>query len=410
VIDLLHGVRVLESASLLNGDNVGMLLADLGADVLKIESPKRGDYLRDILGQITPHHSPAHIQVNRNKRSVTLDLRTDRGRELFWRLHATADVFIDGNVAGACDDLGIGYEAQRARKPDIIYCQHTGFGGSGPYAKIPTHGMSMSALAADVPTGMGADGFMHLLPRSGRFDRPGGNAPFSGAIFAAYYVAAALVRRDRSGRGQRIDVSAAESVIAQTWFRHVYTLNEHRLTDERTIPPLESGELQGATYQFYETSDGKSVLFCCVEPKFWIGFCVAVGRPDLVDRTDQSMAVDFGENADDLRRELQEIFSSRTQREWLELAASHGVALAPAPRNSFELRDDPQLAARQILREGSHPDAGDFTYVGIPAMIDGQEFEIRRPAPRLGEHTREVLGALGLSDDEMAQLAVEGVT
>ena len=111
--DLLAGIRVIESAALYNGDSLGMLLGDMGADVIKVESPFRGDYLRDFLGQITPHHSPAHLQVNKNKRSVTLDLRKDAGREVFWRLLDTADVFVDGNAADACEKLGIGYEAQR---------------------------------------------------------------------------------------------------------------------------------------------------------------------------------------------------------------------------------------------------------------------------------------------------------
>ena len=129
---LLEGVRVLESAVLFNGDSLGALLGDLGADVIKIESPGMGDYLRDFLGQITPHHSPAHIQVNKNKRSVTLDLRSDEGRALFFELLQTADVFIDGFAGNACAKLGIGYEQQKAAKPDIVYCQYSGYGSSGP--------------------------------------------------------------------------------------------------------------------------------------------------------------------------------------------------------------------------------------------------------------------------------------
>ena len=129
---LLDGVRVLEFAVLFNGDHLGTLLGDHGADVIKVEDPQRGDYLRDFLGQITPHHSPAHIQVNKNKRSVTLDLRCSTGKELFWKLLATADVFVDGMIPGAMDRLGIGYEEQRRHKPDIIYCECPGYGARGP--------------------------------------------------------------------------------------------------------------------------------------------------------------------------------------------------------------------------------------------------------------------------------------
>jgi crotonobetainyl-CoA:carnitine CoA-transferase CaiB-like acyl-CoA transferase len=126
--ELLAGIRVLESAALFNGDTLGAHLADLGADVIKVESPHGGDYLRHFLGQITPGNSPAHVQANRGKRSIALDLRLDGDRETFWRLLETADVFVDGNAADACDRLGIGYAAQAAHKPEIVYCQYSGYG------------------------------------------------------------------------------------------------------------------------------------------------------------------------------------------------------------------------------------------------------------------------------------------
>ena len=130
MIELLRGIRVIECAVLFNGDQTGRLLADMGADVIKVEAPGVGDYLRDFLGQIEPHHSPAHLYVNRNKRSVTLDLRSERGRELFFELLRTADIFVDGFAGDACSRLGIGYEAQCEVKPDIIYCQCTGYGAA----------------------------------------------------------------------------------------------------------------------------------------------------------------------------------------------------------------------------------------------------------------------------------------
>ena len=165
-----HGIRVVECAVLFNGDTVGMWLGDMGADVIKVESPEQGDYLRDMLGQIVPHHSPAHLQVNKNKRSLTLDLRRDEGRDVFWDLLRTADVFVDGFLAGACDALGIGYERQREVKPDIVYCHCSGFGATGPYARVPTHGQMMNALAASVPLATGDDG----LVRERRVDRADG--------------------------------------------------------------------------------------------------------------------------------------------------------------------------------------------------------------------------------------------
>ena len=158
--DLLAGVRVIETGSLLNVDILGGILASMGADVVKVEAPGRGDYLRDMLGQIVPHHSPAHVQANAGKRSVTIDLRDDGGRELFWQLFDTAHVFITGNVSDTSERMGIGYESQKSN-PSIVFCQFTGFGAVGPYADIPTHGYSMNALAADWPMAMGEDGLLH---------------------------------------------------------------------------------------------------------------------------------------------------------------------------------------------------------------------------------------------------------
>lgn len=158
--NLLDGVRVVESAVLLNGDTVGMLLGDLGADVIKVESPPAGDYLRYFLGQIVPGVSVPHAQVNRNKRSVLLDLTEDADRDTFWRLIDTADIFVDGNRPGVCNKLGVGPDAMRARKPSLVYVQHTGFGATGPYARIPTHGMLMNALVGAHALQRGQDGLL----------------------------------------------------------------------------------------------------------------------------------------------------------------------------------------------------------------------------------------------------------
>ena len=207
---LLDGVRVVESAVLLNGDTVGMLLGDLGADVIKVEAPPAGDYLRYFLGQIVPGVSVAHAQVNRNKRSVLLDLRADADRETFWRLIDTADVFVDGNRPGVCDRLGIGPEEMRRRKPALVYVQHTGFGADGPYANIPTHGMLMNALVGAHAVERGEDGLL----RHGTFDEDGANlggeATSVGALHAALHAVAALLRARETGKGAYIDVAGSD--------------------------------------------------------------------------------------------------------------------------------------------------------------------------------------------------------
>jgi crotonobetainyl-CoA:carnitine CoA-transferase CaiB-like acyl-CoA transferase len=395
MIQLLKGVRVVECAVLFNGDQTGRIFADLGADVIKVEAPGVGDYLRDFLGQITPHHSPAHIQVNRNKRSVTMNLRSDEGRRLFFELIRTADIFVDGFAGDACAKMGIGYEAQRKVKPDIIYCQCTGYGAHGPYAQIPTHGQMMGALAGGTPVAMGEDGFV----------RPAGDGIADGTTVGASYTVlaglAALQHRGRTGEGVYIDGAGSDAVLATSWFPAVYNWNDQRLTDRRGMSSGGSGG--SAKYQFYETKDGRFILFCGIEHKFWDNFCRAVGRTDLIEEKNVNAPVDFAGAQDDLRRELQKIFHTRTQEEWVRVALHHDIAMGPAHRVS-DLRTDPQLASREIIYEGVHPDAGPFTYVGWPAPVSGQPFEVYRPAPKLGEHTAEVLDELGYSAEQVGAL------
>jgi crotonobetainyl-CoA:carnitine CoA-transferase CaiB-like acyl-CoA transferase len=297
---LLDGVRVVESAVLLNGDTVGMLLGDLGADVIKVEAPPAGDYLRYFLGQIVPGVSVAHAQVNRNKRSVLLDLRADADRETFWRLIDTADVFVDGNRPGVCDRLGIGPEQMRRRKPALVYVQHTGFGADGPYANIPTHGMLMNALVGAHAVERGGDGLL----RRGTFDEDGANlggeATSVGALHAALHAVAALLRARETGTGAYIDVAGSDATAATAWLPIVLQRNADRITDRSGMAARSDGELTGSRYQFYETADSRVVLFGCIEQRFWDKWAVAAGREDLVGRQADSSntSVDWGDAAE----------------------------------------------------------------------------------------------------------------
>lgn len=411
---LLSGIRVLESAQLFNGDTLGALLGDLGADVIKVESPFRGDYLRNMLGQVAPHNSPAHMQVNKNKRSLALDLREREGREVFWRLLSTADVFVDGNAADAMTQLGVGYEDQRTRRPDIVYCQYTGYGATGPYATIPTHGQMMNAAAGATLMEMDDAGFVrpYCGPQAFNGIASGGEGTAAGATFAALHVAAALVQRDRTGEGCYIDVAGSEAVISSAWIAATYQLNDERIVDRGSLPaPIEPSGTASAKYQFYRTSDNRFVLFCCIEPKFWLNFCRLVDREDLIGESDGG-PVDFAVTNDpdqSLRREIQKIIETRTQADWVSLAAEHDVAIGPALQHN-ELRTDPQLIAREAFVESVHPVAGPFTHVTLPALVNGRRStEIRHHAPALGEQTDEILAEIGLTGDEIATLRGTGV-
>jgi crotonobetainyl-CoA:carnitine CoA-transferase CaiB-like acyl-CoA transferase len=410
---LLEGVRVIECAMLFNGGAVGMHLGDLGADVIKIESPGKGDYLRDFLGQIVPHVSPAHAQTNKNKRSVELDVHTEAGRALFFELIKTADIFVDGFRAGACDEMGIGYEAQRRVKPDIVYVQHTGYGAEGPYAAIPTHGQQMNALAGGMPCEVGADGFVHFA-RGRQFmggTEQSGAGPAVGAPVAALAAVSALVQRRNTGEGAYIDVSAADAVLAMSWIGGAYAFNKHRLTSRVGLSDEASADQVGggsARYQLYETKDQGFILFCGIEPKFWRNFCRAVGREDLAGTIKADGPVDFGHNEDALRHDLSEIFRTRTQAEWTEIAAKHDIAMGPAPRLE-DVANDPHIASRGVIVDGLHPTAGTITYLGFPAIISGQRYGAVRHAPLLGEHTAEVLAEFGVDRTRLDELSAAGV-
>lgn len=407
MFDLLKGVQIIEISVLMNGAAVGMHLGDLGADVIKVEMRGRGDYLRDFLGQVDLGVSPPFAQLNKNKRSIELDLRSEAGREIFFDLIAESDIFIDGLRTGACDALGIGYEEQRKVNKGIIYVQHTGYGAEGPYARIPTHGQQMNAVVGGLPAQSDQNGKVSRI-RGQEFmggTEAAGAGPAVGAPMAALAAVSALHRRAVDGEGAFIDVSAADAVLATSWIGATFAFNKTRLISRVGLP--EEGAASDtdavARYQLYQTSDDRFILFCAIEPKFWKNFCNAVARPDLIGLTDEKAPVDFGRQQDELRGELIEIFRSRTQAEWVELAANHDVAMGPAHRLS-DVQHDPHISVRGIIVDGTHSGGGDFTYVGYPAVIDGSTYGDVTPSPSLGQHTEEILHGLGYTSTKIGLL------
>ncbi len=407
MFDLLEGVRVLEFGILLNGDLLGMLLSDLGAEVIKVEEPGTGDYLRDMLGIITPHHSPAHLQVNKNKKSVTINVNTDAGKHAFFELLKTVDIFADGLRGGACDAMGIGYEAQKKVKPDIIYMANTGFGMTGPYSKLAAHGFSMIAVAGGLSGEKTEDGFVERCEN--KTDVFGGVHGGAGGNFAVMAGLAALIRRNRTGQGAFIDVAASDANVAGSWLATVTNLNFHRITDLVGMSPRgekSDGWPAGSNrYGMYEAKDGRFLIFCAIEPKFWYNFCDAVGRDDIKDTMRIDLATDYGIDKPWLRKVLADIFRERTADEWMKLAIERNVPIAVA-NTLDEVPNDPHFRARGILHDKEHPRAGMFTYVRYPAIIDGKHSDVKIPAPLLGEHTEEVLASVGLSKQEIADAQI----
>jgi crotonobetainyl-CoA:carnitine CoA-transferase CaiB-like acyl-CoA transferase len=390
---LLQGIRVIELA-LLAPDLVGMHLADLGADVIKVEEPPDGDYLR-VIGPRKIHElSLMHLRWNRGKRSVTLDLKRPEGQALLRRLAARADVFIDGLRAGAAERCGAGYEAVRAENPAIVYCSVSGAGRSGPYARLATHGIAYDAFAGLAPPAVAADG----TPSIPSYTPVG---MFAGPLYAAMAVCAALVRAKATGTSCRLDVAEIDAAVCWQAERLDGTLNG--------VPGDSSDMVNAVRYQYYRTRDDQVVLFQATERKFWERFCDAVGRPDLFEEKPGDAVGDHARGDGRLRDALAAIFRTRTREDWVQFFIAHDIPGAPV-YSVDEIPGDAHFRARDLLVEQEHPVAGCVILVGTPIKLAGETFETM-PAPAAGAHTDDVLASvLGLSAEEIAALRRDGVT
>jgi crotonobetainyl-CoA:carnitine CoA-transferase CaiB-like acyl-CoA transferase len=260
--------------------------------------------------------------------------------------------------------------------------------------------MMMDALAGALPVEMGEDGLTRMstegLRQAGTLTLSA-EGTTAGAIYAAFHIAAALARRERTRKGCYIDVSSSDAVIATAWLAPALQLNN---PDRLAVFYSQEKAPGVARYQWYQTSDRKFVLFCPMETKFWVSFCKLVERPDLVDRL----------HGVDLRHELQKIFSTRDLQSWMAFAMKHRLPIGPAHRDIKEVEADPHIRSRGVLSRAQHPHRGTITYVGQPAIVDGERVEVPPPSPTLGRDTTEVLTDLGFTPAELEDLRNEGVT
>jgi crotonobetainyl-CoA:carnitine CoA-transferase CaiB-like acyl-CoA transferase len=392
-VALLGGLRVVEVA-LLAPNQVGMHLADLGADVIKVEAPGAGDYTREVGAAKQGGLSFLHLRWNRGKRSIVVDLRTDDGAAVFRDLVRSAEVVVEGMRAGALERRGLGYDSLRALKRSIVFCSLSGFGQTGPYRDLASHGVAYDAYAGHAPPEVTGDGFVSI-PR--RYHDIGTQA---GGLYATIAVLAAVVHARATGEGAYLDVAQADAAVS--W-------NANRLDPllSGTAPSGARGpNMQDAVrYQYYPTADGRTILFAASERHFFRRFCAAVGREDLVHES----GAEFGEHGRGdvaLRRELSDLFKSRTQAEWVQLFLDADVPGAPVHAPA-EVLDDPHFRARAQFVEHDHPEAGPLRLLATPIHTEQPPVPVA-PAPSHGQHTDEVLRELGYDNGRVRALREQG--
>jgi crotonobetainyl-CoA:carnitine CoA-transferase CaiB-like acyl-CoA transferase len=390
----LDGVRVLDLSRLLPGGFCSLLLADFGADVIKVEDTGMGDYLR----WAPPSHAGADpsaagamfLALNRNKRSVRVDLKTEAGRDVLLALVRDADVLLESFRPGVMDRLGVGWERLRAENPRLVYCAITGYGQDGPYRDRAGHDTNYLALAGLL--GLTGEPGGPPVQAAGQIADVGG-----GAMYAAFGILAALHERDRSGAGQLVDVSMTDGALS--WLAMVAArMFAGAATPERGRLELAGGLL---CYRPYRCADGW-VALGALEPKFWHALCAGTGREDLVERQ-------FEPVGSPVHAEVEALFASRTRAEWAAFNDEHDCCLEPV-LGLDEALASPLFAAREMVVEVEQPGAAaPVRVLGVPVKLSRTPGDPGRAAgPALGEHTDAVLAEAGFDAAAIARLKAQG--
>ncbi len=396
----LAGLRVIES-SLLGPAAVTTHLADLGAEVIKVESPA-GDYVRDMTWPIIEGISLLHYHVNRGKRSITLDLKTREAVDVYLDLVREADVVVEAMRPGSLAKRGLGYEELRAVNPKIVFCNISGYGMTGPYRDMPSHGIAYDTWAGVVKPAYDDEGFCYI-------DEHVSLGINAGPLVGALGILAAVVRARETGEGCMLEAAQSDAAAFFDWYRSeshlayarpedVVTGNKADDYERRAVGT--AGMKEGVRYQMYDASDGH-VLFMASEQAFWKNFCQGVGRMDLFEKWPGAKYADHARGNRELQKELREIFKTRTCAEWLDFGNEHNTPIGPV-NTPQTIADDPQFQDR--LPVYPHEKHG-ADMLPFPAKFLDEELPPPSKAPTVGQHNDEVLSeVLGYDASRIAAL------
>lgn len=374
----LQSVRVLDLTRLLPGPYCTLMLADFGAEVIKVEGPATGDYMRDFEPKLDDESAFFH-SLNRNKKSICIDLKSEEGKQHFLKLVETADIVIESFRPGVMERLGLGYETLKVINPGLIFCAITGYGQTGPYKDKPGHDINYLSYA----------GLLHLMgERDGKPVIPAAQiADIGGGAFPALTgILLALLERTKSGKGQFVDISMLDGVVS--WM-HMMLPSFFIGQDVNRGEELLNGG--NASYQVYETKDKRYLSMGGIEAKFWNEFCEGIGRNDFIPLLHEPLHVQRK-----LIKDIGGIISTKTLGEWMDIFSDKDACVSPV-KTLAEAACDPQIQAREMIQIVNHQISGEIKQLGIPIKLSDTPGKIKTTAPKSGEHTEEILREINVA-------------